>query len=107
MKLIIAAIMLAALSACGQNDKADGPTAAEKEQMFIDVVRDNAPAHVFFDDRDLIELAKAYCGALDDGITFDQLTELTLQANVDPTLAGSVIGAGVSTYCPEHRSKVL
>lgn len=66
---------------------------------------------VFLDvpDPTLIEIGWRICQDFDDGVTF---TELGVQVAANPTLrnradeVGYIIGAAVTSLCPEHADKV-
>ncbi len=111
-----AAVLTFGLTACGGSDTSTpvadpGPTAettaaAKKpiadDDIFLAVVRPESPeagpAH--------IDLAHNICDALDAGATMDQVG-MTLLASSDyytPEQLGTLAGAAVGTYCPEHST---
>lgn len=111
--LAAATVLTLGLTGCGANapeQTAAAPAAATTsaptaDDLFLAVVRDEIPgagaAH--------IAVGKAVCEALDDGMTLDQVARTMLSAAGDqftPAQLGTLAGAGVGAYCPEHNGEI-
>jgi len=53
--------------------------------------------------------ALSFCQAIDDNggdvrLTLIQAAVLATQQNIDPSLVGKIMGAGVSAYCPQYKA---
>lgn len=110
MKYLIAVLLVFGLTGCGgigntanETSNATQNAPVDKEALFLQVVHENAPASNSVTDSKLIELAHAYCDALDAGVTVEDIALSAYQSGVPSKLAGAVLGAGVVAYCPEHE----
>jgi hypothetical protein len=76
------------------------------DAMFLSVVRNAAPIAQQLDDADLIGLAEGVCEALDSGVSIEEIFLLAIQEALDTDLFGSIAGAGISAYCPQHVDQI-
>ena len=109
LTLLVAAVMIVALGACGESETDTGPDSGgsvDVETAFLTVVHRQAPLTQGMEDSQLISLAKAYCHGYDSGLTTGDFAMMSLESGLDVEIAGAVLGAGVAAYCPEHTSKV-
>lgn len=114
--LAAAAALAVGLTACNTADATPvntiGRTTAPLEttsafsddDLFLAVVRPEIPeagaAH--------IAVGKAVCEALDDGATLDEVFIAMISAgdHFTPEQLGTLAGAGVGAYCPEHNDLI-
>lgn len=112
---VVAALALAVTACDPLDDTAEAshtpaPTTApvenvvDPDSLFLAVIDDEIPgagqAH--------IRVAKAACEALDDGATIEQLIVVALNSDsgLEPGQIGTLLGAGVVAYCPEHADLI-
>lgn len=57
---------------------------------------------ITYGDDGLIGVAHSSCDALDAGATLMDMTNAVINAEFDVIQAGTILGAGVAAYCPEH-----
>lgn len=79
----------------------------DADAAYIEVISDVYPA--FDADATIraqaISLGHEVCGAFDRGATFDQVAEVAIES-FEPKVAGTIIGAAVGAYCPEHTGLI-
>lgn len=81
-------------------------TDADKDLIFITELTSAYPAFVQqFGKPKLIELARALCGDIDTGLTFDQLSRNIHNAGLDNFAGelGYTFGVAIPVYCPENQ----
>ena len=111
-KMIVAVVlMVALLSGCSvsinSKDSTPSPSALTSEQAYIQNLRSVVPQETDgVPDAELIQTGEASCGALDRGVTFDEIATETYEQGLDPNLAGAVIGAAVKDLCPDHQGEL-
>lgn len=78
---------------------------------FVNKVRDNVSMATRWTDDQLVDVAKASCDALKSGSTIREITYLiATNSEVESdevTPISSVIGYGISAYCPELGDKKM
>jgi hypothetical protein len=82
------------------------PKSATKEDLYISVLR---AKDISGDRRQLIDLGKAVCTDLDRGMDFTIIAAQIIKAAdglFDVGDVGTVMGAGVGAFCPEHKDKL-
>lgn len=90
---------------------------AEMEMLYVTFLRSwsaDKPYNIIdaASDADLVELAESVCNAFDYGNTMEEIALASLlglgenatDTNVEAT--GTLIGAGVEAFCPEHSGKL-
>jgi hypothetical protein len=78
------------------------PVDFDVDGVFIDTVRARITDVDDVPDEMLISLAGSICYGFDTGSTFDSLALLGITEGFSPYAIGSLIGASVAAYCPDH-----
>ena len=74
------------------------------EQIYLLAVHTAYTDNIPYTDAQLVAVAQATCADLRNGSTFEDITYVLLNSDIDPTLGGTMIGAGVSAFCPEYMN---
>jgi len=74
----------------------------ERDDMFLEVVREHAPSTADVSDELLIEVALQACAMLDDGYERSDLSRIARESGMSPEVHGTILGAGIAAYCREH-----
>lgn len=102
--LALAVLAVFSVAACGENQ----PPPPSKAQIYTDYVRGHADVPAGVTNRDLIDAGHGFCGMLDEGYTPEQvLASIVVEyPEADPAYVGTVAGAAVATFCPEHGDQI-
>lgn len=79
------------------------------DDMYLQVLDDDGVPNVDANRHNLIELGKSACDDLDDGQTIEDLANQVVGNLPDGWTyenVGTVIGAGIAAYCPEHQDQI-
>lgn len=79
------------------------------DDMYLDVLDDDGVPNVDSNRDNLIEMGKAACTDLDDGQSIEDLADQVVGNLPDGWTyenVGTVIGAGIAAYCPEHQDQI-
>lgn len=76
------------------------------DMMFLTVVHNATPISQGLEDAVVIDLAESICVALDSGASIEEIFMLAIEESMDTELFGSVAGAGISAYCPQHLDQI-
>jgi PBP1b-binding outer membrane lipoprotein LpoB len=114
MKKVIASILLSVLLLTGcsvtiksKPSESPTPTRPTAEQSYVQNLRNILPTETQgVPDAELIESGKAACGALDSGVSFQQIVRATMDSGIDPGLSGGIVGAAVRDLCPDHQAEL-
>lgn len=94
--------MIAFISACsGTAHPSQTPTTENREGAFKSLVLRNTQVSP----DEAVPIAKEVCAALDRGVSVMSIAETMVQA-MPAHDAGFIIGAGVTTFCPQHRAEI-
>lgn len=69
-------------------------------------LRENYPDIDSISDADLLEVGKAPCGLLDDGLSVEDIYAAMIAEDVDADFGGVIVGAGVAAFCPEYQDEL-
>jgi hypothetical protein len=101
MNFILAALFTV-LVACGQPVQDLEIVEPSKDEMFLDIVRDEYPDLLTVDKDALTDYAASVCALLEVGGTTDDLFDSAYNAGMDIEMAGFITGTAIGIYCPEH-----
>jgi hypothetical protein len=73
------------------------------EQVYLLTLREQNPELTAVSDDMIVRLGHQVCETLDAGASFDQMAAALLGQGNDE-LAGAVVGAAVSAFCPEYTA---
>lgn len=120
-KFIVAIMMVLSLAGCTLNVGGDSPSTApsvessetlsssEKDEVFLQTVREEYDFLYGIEDRDLIEMVESTCSMFDSGVSSQEILEMIIANGADQETGEAmafVIGAGTAVYCPEHTGKI-
>lgn len=108
MKKILSAVALAMFAVFAMGACSNEPPPPSKAQIYTDYVRDHADVPSGVTNRDLIDAGHGFCNMLDEGYTPREifLSIATEFPEADPSYIGTVAGAAVATFCPEHGDQI-
>lgn len=88
--------------------------AANVEDTFLSVLRDHSDGLPFnwsdvMNDEDMLAMALVFCGGLDSGLTWEELSGAYFDGygkaeDADLEMFGWFMGAAVTAFCPEYES---
>lgn len=83
------------------------PAPLSVDDVYISTLRDEYPEVVATMGRSwLIEFGNTVCDALDSGITWTEIVLMGMDAELEMTMLGYVMGAGIAAYCPWNAPKI-
>jgi len=83
--------------------QATGPS---KRDLYIRLLREEAPQLDSVPDRMLFKNARVVCSLFDQGQTFTDVFLLYDSEGFPPKVAGTLIGAAVAFKCPEYKTRL-
>jgi hypothetical protein len=108
--LLLVIVLVIILSGCSvtidsrKSAESPTPTRPTAAQAFVQDVRNQMPEQTAgVPDNELLDTGNAACGALDRGVTLEQIQRETIAAGIDPYLAGGIVGNAIHDLCPEYE----
>jgi hypothetical protein len=82
------------------------PTVEENiDTIFLTVLRSKYPQDfVAVPDTMLVELGNMICDGFDAGLSFEEVALVGLSSGYSPKSSGFLIGASISSYCPQFEN---
>ena len=78
----------------------------DNEQLYADFIRDALGVGYEISDEQIIDIGKNVCVAFDSGVSFEEVGSLFLNEGMSPEDAGTIIGAAIPAFCPQHSDVV-
>lgn len=79
----------------------------QKNEVFVTVIRQENPDYYAQDsDEQIIALGAKVCSTLDSGVSITEMAVGFVTSDVDAGAAGTLMGASITTYCPEYQDEM-
>jgi hypothetical protein len=52
---------------------------------------------------EVIRIGYTFCGAIDEGMTFNELVDMTVRADIDGGIVGSLLREAIEHFCPQNQ----
>lgn len=102
---VFAIALILVLFGCGGTEPVS-TTQTSNDPLYLSQIREDNPPLENISDNRLISLGHTICEAFDAGVSFAQVAQVTFDNGFTPESGGSLIGAAIGVYCPEHSDVV-
>jgi hypothetical protein len=80
------------------------PSSSIGEQAYINTISDEYPGIMkSMGKKWVLDFGYLVCEQIDNGMTFNELLQMTIETGTDATQIGFLTGAAIVTLCPENK----
>lgn len=108
-RTLIALAVTVLLAGCGggasdiQRELDNADSADLREQVYLDVLREEYPDLYGMSDAELIQGGKQTCEYLEElDLDFDRFIDNAVVGGVDAEFAGAMLGVAIPAFCPQY-----